>query len=212
MPQLKPLTKEEAIALTRGPYATSIERAVSASIAPFLWRERDEKDEPKIRNGTVFFASGDRTFMVTADHVFAAYLEARKTFGNFARCQIGNLRFDPEDRMISRSDSLDIATFLIADDDIKRAGDGRFPMSFDPMMPQTGKGVFFTGFPGAARRRLSEREIESGIFTALTVADNITEREISGHFEREQQVDKPGRPTAPEGYDIGGVRLHVVNP
>jgi hypothetical protein len=52
---------------------------------------------------------------------------------------------------------------------------------------------------------LSEREIESGIFTALTVADNVGKRVISGHFNRERQVDKPGRPTAPEGYDIGGV-------
>ncbi len=78
-------------------------------------------------------------------------------------------------------------------------------MSFDPMIPQTGKGVFFAGFPGLARRRLSERAIENGIFTALTVADNVTGREISGHFDRERQVDKPGRPTAPEGYDIGGV-------
>ena len=52
---------------------------------------------------------------------------------------------------------------------------------------------------------MSEREIESGIFTALTVADNVGEWVISGHFNRERQVDKPGRPTAPEGYDIGGV-------
>lgn len=93
--------------------------------------------------------------MVAADNVFAADLEARKTFGHFARCQIGNLRFDPEDRIIARSDSLDIATFLIAENEIGRAGDGRFPMSFNPMMPQTGKGVFFAGFPGVARRRLS---------------------------------------------------------
>jgi hypothetical protein len=73
------------------------------------------------------------------------------------------------------------------------------------MMPQMGKGAFFAGFPGVARRRLNEHEIENGIFTALTVADNVTDREISGHFDRDQQVDKRGRPTAPEGYDIGGV-------
>jgi hypothetical protein len=35
-----------------------------------------------------------------------------------------------------------------------------------------------------------------GIFTALTVADNVTDREISGHFDRARQIDKPGRPTA----------------
>jgi hypothetical protein len=157
MPPLKPLSKEEAIALTLGPYATTVESAIAGSIAPFLWRERDEKGDLKIRNGTVFFfESADRTCMVTADHVFAAYLEARNRFGDFARCQIGNLRIDPEDRLIARSAALDIATFVISPDEVKRTGDGRFAMSFDPMVPQLGKGVFFAGFPGIARRRLSD--------------------------------------------------------
>jgi hypothetical protein len=206
MAPLKPLSKEEAIALTRGAYATTVEIAVSASIAPFLWRERDENGDLKMRNGTAFFfVSANRTFMVTADHVFAGYLEARERFSHFSRCQLGNLRFDPQDRLVARSATLDIATFAIGSDEVRMTGDGKFAMSFDPMIPQTGKGVIFCGFPGLERRRLSEREIESGIFTALTVADNVTDREISGHFERERQVDKPGRPTAPEGYDIGGV-------
>jgi hypothetical protein len=205
MPPLKPLSKEEAIALTQGPYAATVESAIAASIAPFLWRERDEEGHPKLRNGTVFFVSAEKTLMVTADHVFAEYIEARDRFGDFARCQLGNLRMDPEDRLIARSAPLDIATFAITPDEIRRTGDGKFAMSFDPMVPETGKGVVFAGFPGTARRRLSEYEIESGIFTALTVADNISERKISGHFDRERQVDKPGRPTAPEGYFIGGV-------
>lgn len=205
MPPLKPLSKEEAIALARGPYATTVEIAVAASIAPFLWRELDENSALKIRNGTAFFVSPDQPFMITADHVFAAYLEARNRFGDFARCQLGNLRFVPENRLIARSESLDIATFTIAPEEIRKTYAGRFAMSFEPMNPQIGKGVFFAGFPGRERRRLSEREILSGIFTASTVADNVSDREISAHFDRAYQVDKPGRPTAPEGYDIGGV-------
>ena len=205
MPPLKPLSKEEAIALARGPYATTVEIAVAGSIAPFLWRERDEQSALKIRNGTVFFVSPDWPFMVTADHVYAAYLDARNKFGDFARCQIGNLRFVPEDRLIARNEALDIATFAITSEEIKKTYDGKFAMSFDPMNPQVGKGVFFAGFPGRERRLLSEREIESGIFTASTVADNVSDREISGHFDREYQVDKPGRPPSPEVYEIGGV-------
>lgn len=92
MPPLKPLSKEEAIALARGPYATTVEIAVAASIAPFLWRELDEKSALKIRNGTGFFVSPDRPFMITADHVYAAYLDARNKFGDFARCQLGICR------------------------------------------------------------------------------------------------------------------------
>ncbi len=205
MPPLKPPSKEEAIELTRGPYATAVEGAIAAAIAPLLWCERDEEGHLKLRNGTVFFVSADRTFMVTADHVFNAYLEARRRFGDLTRCQLGNLRFVPEDRLIARSASLDIATFAITSEEIRKTADSKFAMSFNPMNPEEGKGVFFAGFPGLARRRLSEREIESGIFTALTVADNVGEWVISGHFNRERQVEKPGRPTAPEGYDIGGV-------
>ena len=147
MPPQKPLSKEEAIALTRGPYATTVESAISASLAPFLWRERDEKGDLKIRNGTVFFVSADRTFMVTADHVFAAYLEARNRFGDIARCQLGNLRMDPEYRLVARSARLDIATFLITPDEIDRTGDGRFAMSFNPMVPQTARACFLSDFP-----------------------------------------------------------------
>src|SRR5581483_10365166 len=166
MAPLKQLSKEEAIALTRGPYATTVEGAISASIAPFLWREPNGTGDFKIRNGTVFFFQSDgRTFMVTADHVFTAYLEARSRFGDFARCQIGNLRVDPEDRLVARSAPLDIATFLISVEEIGRtAYEKRFAMSFDPMPPHTGRGVFFAGFPGLARRQLSEREVEHGIF------------------------------------------------
>ncbi len=95
--------------------------------------------------------------MITADHVYAAYLDARDKFGDFARCQLGNLRFVPESRLIARSKSLDIATFAVTSEEIKRTYDGKFAMSFDPMNPQIGKGVFFAGFPGRERRRLSAR-------------------------------------------------------
>jgi hypothetical protein len=202
---VKPLSKEEAIALTQGAYSTVVQGAVPGSIAPFLWREKDERGDPKIRNGTVFFVSGERTFVVTADHVLEAYLEARGRFGSFSRCQLGNLRYDPEDRVIARNKELDVATFHITEREIALTHEGRFAMSFNPMMPQVGKGVFFAGFPGLARRQLSQHEIENGIFTALTVADNVSDRAISGHFDREYQVDKPGQHTAPQGYDIGGV-------
>jgi hypothetical protein len=203
MPPVKPPTKEEAIKLTRGPYRLEVAKAISGSIGPFMWRESTAAGEPKIRNGTVFFLSAERTFMVTADHVFAAYLGAREKFGHFARCQIGNLRYDPEDRIIARSRSLDIATFSISDEEVSRTHHGRFAMSFDPMLPQPDRGVFFAGFPGLARLRLSELEIENGIFAALTVADNVTDRQISGHFNGERQVDTTGWPTTPQGYDIG---------
>ena len=201
----KELSKEEAIALTRGPYADTVEKAVAGSADPFFWRERDEAGNFKILNGTVFFIETDRVFAVTADHVFDRYSKARQKFGFDARCQIGNLRIDPEERLIARSPVLDIATFEITQKEIERTAPGKLPMSFNPMVPQIERGVLFAGFPGRERRPIGEGEIESGIYTALTVAHNVSDRQISGHFVRERQVDKPGRLTAPFGYDIGGV-------
>lgn len=37
------------------------------------------------------------------------------------------------------------------------------------------------------------------------MADNITDRQISGHFARERQVEAPHRPSIPPGYDLAGV-------
>jgi hypothetical protein len=200
------LSKEAAIELTRGAYATEVERAVAGSIAPFLWRERDEAGQIRIRNGTAFFFEAARQIvMVTADHVLKHYLKAREKWGQFARCQIANLRIIPEERVIARSEILDIATFRIGRDEIARTKEGGFPMSFAPLIPEVGKGVLFAGFPSAARQLLSQREMVNGIFTGLLVADNIGDLQISGALHREYQVDKPGRPTAPVGYDIGGV-------
>jgi hypothetical protein len=205
MPPTKQPSQEEAIELTRGPYAEIVAKTIAASITPFLWCEPEVHGGLKVRNGTAFFVFGNRTFLVTADHVFAGYLDARRQFGAVTRCQLGNVAFDPEQRLIARSSSLDIATFQISSEEIRRTHPGRWAMSFDPMVPEKGKGIIFAGFPSAARTRLSERAIENGIFDALTVAENITERQISGNFERERQVDAPYRPSAPPGYDLAGV-------
>jgi hypothetical protein len=198
-------SKEEAIALTRGAYADVVEKTVAAYTTPFLWCEPDATGGLRARNGTILFVSAERTFAVTADHVFTGYLKSRQAFGEIVRCQLGNLRFDPEDRLIDRNVSLDIATFQIAPNEIGRTYEGKFAMSFDPLVPQKDRGVSFAGFPAVERTWLSEREIETGIFTALAGAENITDLKISGHFNRERQVDKPSRPTIPQGYDLAGV-------
>jgi len=202
---LKKLSKEEAIALTRGPLRAEVEAAVVGCTIPFLWLIRADDGNHKARNGTAFFVQADRTFVVTADHVLAGYLESQRDFGKRVRCQLGNLRFDPQERLIARDKNLDLATFSVSPEEVPRSYDGKAAMSFAPMVPQIGKGVLFAGFPGRERRRLRARTIESGVFTALTVADNVSHFQISGHFERERQVDHPHRPTAPVGYDYRGV-------
>ena len=193
----KELSKDEAIALTRGPYADVLEKTLGRSIAPFLWREWNEEGIERIRNGTVFFVSADRPFAVTADHVLDQHLKARAQFGYDARCQLGDLQIDIEDRLIARNRILDIATFAITPHEVERSapGEGKFAMSFEPTPPQIERGVLFAGFPARERRFLSASEIESGIYTALTVAHNVSDRQISvvsfGSDRWRSQVGQP---------------------
>ena len=204
MPPLKPLSKEEAIALARGPYATTVEIAIAASIAPFLWRERDEESISRSEMGrsSSYRPIGPSWLQLT---MFTRYLDARNKFGDFARCQIGNLRFVPEDRLIARNESLDIATFAITSEEIKKTYDGKFAMSFDPMNPQGGQGRVFRRV-SRSRKATSERARDrKRYFYGFDRRGQCQRSRDLGHFDRERQVDKPGRPTSPEVYEIGGV-------
>jgi hypothetical protein len=178
--KLKELSKEEAIALTSGRFAAEVEVAIVGYMIPFLWFIPTANNDLKARNGTAFFVTADRTFVVTANHVLVGYLESRELHGPRVHCQLGNLRFNPKERLIARDEKLDIATFSISPDEVRQSYDGKSAMSFDPMAPQIGKGVFFAGFPGRERRRLQPREMESGVFTALTVADNVSDLRFLG--------------------------------
>jgi Trypsin-like peptidase domain len=202
---LKKLSKKEAIALTSGPFGAEVEAAVVNYTIPFLWFTPTAENDLNARNGTAFFVTADQTFVVTANHVFDGYLKSRELFGARVHCQLGELRFNPQERLIAQDENLDIATFSISLDEVRQSYEGKSAMSFDPMMPKIGKGVLFAGFPGRERRRLQPRAIESGVFTALTVADNVSNLQISGHFERKRQVENSRRPTAPVGYDYRGV-------
>ena len=191
--------------MTSGAFGAEVEAAAIGYTIPFIWFIPINDNDFSTRNGTAFFVAADRTFVVTANHVFVGYLESRELFGARVHCQLGQLRFNPEERLIAQDKNLDIATFSIFPSEVRQSYDGKSAMSFDPMVPQIGKGVLFAGFPGRERRRLDPRTIESGIFTALTVAHNVSNSQISGHFERKRQVDHPRRPTAPVGYDYRGV-------
>lgn len=205
MPTLEsPLTKAEAIALMKSAFGKEVRRTAVDYVAPFLWSFPTDRGDRDARNGSAFIVKGDnRLFLVTARHVFERFKLAKEHFGPAVRCQICNVGFDPEQRLIDTDPALDISTFEFSEEEAQRTG--KTVMSFQPLVPEWGKGVFFAGFPGRERRRLDARTIESGVFTGWTVAASVSERQISGRLDRDFQIDLEGQITIPPGYDIGGV-------
>ena len=115
----------------------------------------------------IFFLRPENTsFAVTANHVYKAYMDAKKTNPK-TRCQIDNIQFGPEDRLIDASSALDIATFRISSEEIKRTNK-RELTKWPPVIPEIGKGVLFAGFPGKERLTLSKNEISFGIYENIT--------------------------------------------
>src|SRR5258708_21755942 len=155
-----PASKEEAVALMKGPLGPAVRKVAVDYVAPFLWSVPAKDGGIDARNGSAFFINGDRgVFLVTAHHVLKEFVAAREDFGRAVACQVCNVPFHPEDRLIDSDEKLDIATFRVSEREFRRTG--KMLMSFQHMIPEVGKGVFFAGFPGRERRRLEARTIES---------------------------------------------------
>jgi hypothetical protein len=135
-----------------------------------VWRYQSKViDTPLMpRQGSVVFLDcGRGPFAVTADHVFDQFEDRRVR--RVRSCQIGNIGFNPEDRLIARGKDLglDIATFRVTPEEIAATSkkvvqgvDGAWPAP-----PKQDEAVFFGGFPGCERDKIGPHEWCS-VFTA----------------------------------------------
>jgi hypothetical protein len=110
--------------------------------------------------------------------------------------QIGNLRFDPEDRLIDcgASRRIDVATFRIDRSEVAKlgkkvvvAGDGPWP---EP--PNPGEIALHGGFLGTQRLVIGPNEISFGLHLGTTPITDFTEHQIRCRFHRESWVDVRG--------------------
>ena len=197
------MTLDEAEVLVK----KELVKTVSSYVAPIYWGTHGERDSVVHKNGTIFFLdAGEGVFAVTADHVYQAYLEQKEKSPNIV-CQLLNLPFKPEERLIDSDADLDIATFRISPDEVKEAGKAVLmgnQSTWPPLPPQEGRSVFFAGFPGKERIQQGPRGINFGIFHGVCVATSVSERQISVQVEHKEFVDI-GFGIAPENYDPGGI-------
>ena len=91
------------------------------------------------------------------------------------RLQLGDLTFDPEARLITVSDSIDIATFSVSAGELTQIGkqpfavpDGDWPPPHpSPTRPgHTGLTAYFAGFPEDSRLWINSRAISFGLYIA----------------------------------------------
>ncbi len=100
-------------------------------------------------HGSLFFLDlGGPTFAVTADHVVAGYLEARKQEPRL-QCSIDGFDLALEDRIIDRDYDLDLATFRVHRAELARIGRRAYACPaarWPPAPPEVGETVMFAGF------------------------------------------------------------------
>ena len=98
--------KAEAIKLLKSDFGVQIHKHTAAYVAPIFWMSVEGGKISIIGNGSIFFLRPENTsFAVTANHVYQAYVDAKK-LNPETRCQIDNIPFDPEDRLIETSSEL----------------------------------------------------------------------------------------------------------
>lgn len=183
---------------------------VMSLTVPLFWVIRDSDGKFQARNGSAFFLNaGQGPFGVTASHVLKG-LSADRAAHNVVAVQIGDLPFDPDAKnaIIASDDQIDIATFRIADKEIRELGKTAltgFQHRWPPLPPLQDRGVYFGGFPGVETVWASPREISFGAAPAGGVASSISERDVSSLVNRANLIPLLGAGIPAENYDFGGM-------
>jgi hypothetical protein len=175
---------------------------------PLWWVFQDQRNALALRNGSAFLVNrGDGIFAVTAAHVLAEYISAKANADKIV-CQLGNVEIDPEARLISRNDNLDIATFRLTEPEAAQIGKAIVisePSIWEPLAPAAGNFAFFAGFPAQTRGITSSGNFITAPYFAMPPISSVTEHQITCRFERKKLIDLSGHGLPPQGYDIGGV-------
>jgi hypothetical protein len=203
---IRQLTPEEALALAKGPLSGEVLRLAASYVQPLFW-VTGPVGSGLIRNGTTFFLdAGQGVFGVTAGHVFDAYVEQKDAAGGVCHVGMQGLRFDLQARLIDRGRRVDVATYRIQPSEIRLLGATiRCEPTWPPRRPMAERGVFYAGYPGAARKLVGHRTIEWGLYGAGGISTAVNDESIVCQMERDNLVEALGLPIPEVGYDVGGL-------
>lgn len=192
----------------------------------YLRKNVNKKNDFKIcNNGTAFLLNlGEETFLVTAAHVYEAYLRMKSKVNLLNRlrlkqkkeeikfrCIVGETQIDLEDRLICSLGSkiLDISTFKVTNFEIEELKKLKkiihTPLEFPTERVTKDAGVLFGGFPGEERKWVDTQEYQFGLYTAFTPVTTSNDRDFTCQLDRTFWIDTLGKGLPATGYDMGGV-------
>jgi hypothetical protein len=201
------LSREEAIRLINNGFAKELELQARHCTAPIFWYDpQAPRGSRIINNGTMFFLRLPKALIgVTAEHVYQGYLDAVNKNAAI-QCRLHSLEFDFCSRLRDRSKEFDLATFNIIEEDLSKLNQIAHtpPRHWPPSPIQEGKGVIFVGYPGIYREEKDMRVYWTA-YSAETVAQVVEDDRILVQFERQYQVNRKGKKTAPPNVWLGGM-------
>lgn len=206
VPQPPILTAEEEQRLAQGEFGETLIKLIASHITFFAFGTKGPNGEAvDLLNGTCFFLqTPSRLLLVTARHVVEAFRNAKER-NQGTICQVGNIPYDPVDRLIAQGTKADIATLDITVDELKRMG--KLPISLWPPHPPDSddQGILLAGFPAAATIEDDPWTRGFGIYASIGVAQRATEWQLSCSVEWENTYATNLCPLPPRNYDTSGM-------
>jgi hypothetical protein len=201
---LNEISREERTAVWQGSFGKKVREWAKSYFSHFVWHSPNTATD--VNNGSCFFVrSGERLFMVTADHVYDQFVQDKKKSSTSLACRIGHVDFDPDARLIDRNPDLDLATFQFKYEELigaeKQAIDAT---NWPPPEPIEGNIAFFGGFPARGRVRVGEK-VGFGRYLGLQPITVVNDRQIVVRFRREDWIEVDGMGLPPPGLDLGGM-------
>ncbi len=145
-----------------------------------------------------------RILGVTARHVVDSYLKCKRASSEI-EAVMGGLRFDLEERIISRGRRVDIATFRVEESDLQTIGYLPLEDAWPPSIPDQRGLVVCAGCPGHERVVVAG-SVTWGVWTGWGNA-GLSEHQITIVIDHSQGVRSPipGVPPPPQHFDVGGI-------
>lgn len=197
--------------MTGGLGRAELELATSFAM-PLYWIYREAAGF-RVRNGTAFFLdTGEAIFGVTARHVFEQMRADRRRHDVLAT-QIStgpgvSADFDGPNRIIDEDERIDIATFRIEPEQIKRSGKTVLrghQAAWPPGPPQQDRGVYYSGYPEVEVLWQAPDEVNFGAAPGSGVASSVNDHTVSTQIARERLIAVLGGGLPPENYDFSGM-------
>ncbi len=205
------LTDEARKTVLAGPFGRYLMMSGGDHVTWITWtRSSRMLIMPPIRhNGSFFFLDcGLGPIGVTAAHVYQEYQHHRAQ-GRVQDCQIGNVPFNPEDRLIDCGSGKepDIATFRVTQAEVQATNNQPVKGTNGawPQPPAPGETVFFAGFPGIERWQIGRRSLSFGLHAAMQQVTTHTEYQIRCRYDRAFMLGVFGIGIPPVGRDPGGM-------